>query len=87
VVPLNDQVREDFDIDKDAKGLCAVQIVDGSPANIIGLKPGDLIISVNGEKVGDIAAFYKVLREKTDKELWFDINRSGSTVESLKFKR
>ncbi|MDR2729485.1 MAG: Do family serine endopeptidase [Treponema sp.] len=87
VVPLSDQIREAFDISKDAKGLCAVQVVDGSPAYIIGLKQGDLITSINGEKISDIAAFYRVLREKTDKELWFDIDRGGSSIESLKFKR
>jgi len=87
VMPVNDQVREAFNIDKDAKGICVFQVIDGSPANIIGLKQGDIIISINGEKVGNIASFYKVLREKTDKELWFEIDRGGSSVESLKFKR
>jgi len=87
VVPLNDQLRQSMDLDKDAKGLVAAQIVSGSPADIVGLRQGDRITAVNGTAVNDIAAFYKVLREKATDELWFGIIRNDSTLESLKFKR
>jgi len=87
VVPLNDQLRESFELDKDAKGLYVAQIVSGGPADIVGLRRGDRIISVNGENVRDIAEFFKVLREKTDKEMWFGIMRGESALETMKFKR
>jgi Do/DeqQ family serine protease len=87
VVPLSDQVRENFQIKETAKGLFAVQIISGSPADIVGLRQGDLITAVNGEAVNDVGAFFKVLREKTATELWFTITRGDSTIESLRFKR
>ena len=86
-VPLSDQLRESLNLDKDAKGLYVVQVIQGGPADIVGLKQGDRITAVNGEEFNDIAAFFKLLREKTDKELWFGMIRGESSLESLKFKR
>jgi S1-C subfamily serine protease len=87
VFPLSDQVRESFNLNKDAKGLLVTQVVSGSPADIIGIKQGDRVTAINGKEVNDIANFYKVLREDTATELWFGIQRGESTLESLKFKR
>jgi len=87
VVPLNDQLRQGMDLDKDAKGLVVVQVVQGSPADVVGIKQGDRITAVNGTAVSDIAAFYKVLRENATAELWFGVLRGDATVESMKFKR
>jgi len=87
LIPLSDDIRESLELAKDAKGLYVTQIASGSPADVMGLRQGDRIISVNGENVADIAAFFKVLREKTDKELWFGMIRGESTLESPKFKR
>jgi len=87
VVPVNDQLKENFRLENDAKGLIVIQVISGTPAEIIGLKQADIITSINGENVNDIASFYKLLREKTDKELWFGMIRGTSSLESLKFKR
>ncbi|MCL2175844.1 MAG: Do family serine endopeptidase [Treponema sp.] len=87
VIPLTDQLKQTLRLDNDAVGLYAYQIISGSPADIVGLRQGDRIISVNGENVPDISAFYKVLREKTSSELWFGIIRGESTLESLRFKK
>jgi Do/DeqQ family serine protease len=87
VIPLTDQIRQNLELDSNAAGLVVAQVVSGSPADIVGLRQGDMVISVNGENVGDIAAFYRVLREKTSGELWFGIQRGGSSLESLRFKR
>jgi Do/DeqQ family serine protease len=87
VITLNDQLRESLELDKDAKGLYVIDVTSGSPADIVGLRRGDRILSVNGEKVNDLAAFFKALREKTSSELWFGMQRGDATVESLRFKR
>ncbi|MCL2765053.1 MAG: Do family serine endopeptidase [Treponema sp.] len=87
VVPINDQIRQTLQLDNNARGLFVVQVVSGSPADIVGLRQGDRINSVNGQTVNDIAAFYRVLRERTSEELWFGIVRGDSTLESLRFKR
>ena len=87
VIPLTEQIRESFSIDKNARGLYVVQVIQGGPADIIGIRQGDRITSVNGENIIDIAGFFKVLREKTDVELWFGMERGETSLESLKFKR
>ena len=87
VLPLNDQIRKTLELDDKAKGLYVAQVISGSPSDIMGIRQGDRISSVNGETVNDIASFYKVLREKTNQELWFGIIRNDSTLESPKFKR
>jgi len=87
VVPLNDQIRKSMELDDNARGLLVAQVISGSPADIMGIRQGDRINSVNGETVNDIAAFYKVLREKTSQELWYGIIRNDATLESPRFKR
>jgi len=87
VLPLTDQIRQSFDIKENVKGLLAAEIIQGTPADIVGLRRGDIITSINGENINDTASFFKVLREKTSSELWFGITRGDSALESLKFKR
>ena len=87
VVPLTDQIRQNFQIAENAKGLFVAQITPSSPADIVGLRQGDIITAVNGENISDIAAFFRVLREKTATELWFGIQRGEASVESLRFRK
>ncbi|GHV25042.1 serine protease [Spirochaetia bacterium] len=86
-VPITDAVKNALNLDKDAKGLAVIQVIPNSPAAVVGLLRGDRITGLNGEKVQDLAAFYRVLREKAGKELWFDVVRGENTLETLKFKR
>jgi len=87
VVTLTDDVRSSLNLDKDAQGLYVAQVIADSPAAIIGLQRGDRITSVNDTQVKDLQSFYKVLREKADKELWFSFIRGSSNLDSLKYRR
>jgi serine protease Do len=87
VIPLSDEMKERLKLDKNAKGLYTVQVLADTPADIIGLKEGDRITAINGEDIKDLASYYKLLREKTGKELWFGFYRSDTLLETLKFKR
>jgi Do/DeqQ family serine protease len=86
-VPITDSIRESLKLDKDARGVIAASIVDESPAAIIGLQREDRITAINGEAVTDVASFYRLLREKAGRELWFEVVRGTATLETLKFKR
>ena len=86
VVPLTDQLRQSLNLDRNANGLVVTQITLGSPADVMGLRQGDRIISVNGEAIIDIAAFYRLLRERISSELWFGIIRGESTTETLRYR-
>ncbi|MCL1954671.1 MAG: PDZ domain-containing protein [Brevinematales bacterium] len=87
VIPLTEQLRQNLQISENAKGLLVAQVISGSPADIVGLRQSDIITAVNGVKVNDTAAFFKTLREKTDSELWFEIQRGEAVLESLRFKK
>jgi len=87
LVPVTDELKEQLELDKDAKGLCVVRVESNSPADIIGMRQGDLVTALNGENIRDLRGFYRQLREKTSNELWFGFTRSGTTLESLKFKK
>jgi Do/DeqQ family serine protease len=87
VIPLTDQIIRELQLKEDSKGLLVAQIISGSPADIVGLRQGDLIKSVNDVNVNTVASFFTTLREKTSSELWFGIQRGESELESLKFKR
>jgi S1-C subfamily serine protease len=87
VVPLNDQLRQSLELDSNVQGLFVTQVNSGTPSDIIGLRQGDRITSINGQPVNDIAAFFRVLRERTNEELWFGIIRGEATLETLRFRR
>jgi S1-C subfamily serine protease len=86
VIPLTGQIMDALDL-TEAKGLYVAQVISGTPADIIGLRQGDRITAVNGAEVSDMASFYKLLRERTATELWFDILRADATLETLRFRR
>jgi Do/DeqQ family serine protease len=87
VVPLTDARRSSLKLDQNVQGVYVYQVYTESPADVIGLKRSDLITGINGQPVKDLASFYQVLRDKTDKELWFNIIRSSSNMETPRFKR
>jgi S1-C subfamily serine protease len=87
VVPLTEALRSTLKLDKNAEGVYVVQVINETPSAVIGMQRGDRITAVNDTPVKDIAAFYKALREKTDRELWFAFVRGDATLESLKVKR
>jgi Do/DeqQ family serine protease len=87
VVPLTDAVRSGLNLDKNARGLYVAEVIDESPGAIVGLRRGDRITGINGETVQDPASFYRLLREKIEKEVWFDFVRGDTNLASLRFRR
>jgi Do/DeqQ family serine protease len=87
VIPLTDTVRSTLKLDKDAEGVYVIQVLNETPAAVIGMQRGDRIIGINDTPVKDLAAFYKTLREKTGRELWFTFVRGDATLDSLKVRR
>ncbi|MDR1058289.1 MAG: Do family serine endopeptidase, partial [Treponema sp.] len=80
VAAINDALRNSLKLDKDVQGLVVVNIVPESPAAVVGIQRGDRITAVNDTPVKDLESFYRVLREKTGRELWFSFVRSDTTL-------
>ncbi|MCL2243681.1 MAG: Do family serine endopeptidase [Treponema sp.] len=87
VTTITDQIRQSLNLANNAGGLYVTQVISGSPADIVGLRQGDRITSINGVNVSNLADFYRVLRERTAAELWFGMLRGDASIESLRFRR
>jgi Do/DeqQ family serine protease len=87
VHPIDEELRAQMKLDKNVNGLMVVRVIEQSPAAVINLQRGDIITEINDTPVKDIAAFYKVLREKAQKEFWADIKRGDSELETMRYKR
>ena len=87
VSALTDEMRSSLNLDRNAQGLYVSQVIAESPAAVIGLQRGDRITAVNDTQVKDLPSFYKAMREKADKELWFSFIRGTSNLDSLKYRR
>lgn len=85
--PVTDEIRTLLRLDKNAKGIAVVRVIEKSPAAIINIQRGDIITAVNDVPVRDMASFYKALRENASKEVWFSITRGDAKLDTMKYKR
>ena len=51
VAHLSPALAEELRIDSDAEGVVIVEVENGSTANALGFRPGDVLLQVNGEKI------------------------------------
>jgi len=64
------------------RGIEIVEVVEGSPAAIAGLRPEDLIFEVDGEAVGDVGDLQRLMAGETiGRELTLRIDRGGRTMQ------
>lgn len=70
------EVRRYFNLDDNAPGVVVSSVSEAKPAMIAGVKPYELIIAIDGEKVTDLAAFERLLKDKTS-EITFTVSRMG----------
>jgi Do/DeqQ family serine protease len=87
LVPLTADIRSALKLDANAKGLYVVEAIAKSPAAVMGVQRGDRIIGVNGQSVEDLASFYRLLNEKNGSELWFEVLRGDTKLETMRYKR
>lgn len=65
-------------------GVKVGSVVAGSPAEMAGLKPGDVVLQVNGEAVKQTAAFGDAVRAKAGQELTFVVQHTGGEDVTLR---
>ena len=58
---ITPQLRRTFGLKSNLKGVVVTEVTDLSPADDKGLRPGDIILQVNGEDIDSVASFRKVL--------------------------
>jgi serine protease DegQ len=53
---LSKELAESLNLPKDTTGVLISGVLEGGPADKAGMKPGDILLEVNGQKVGDVVA-------------------------------
>ncbi len=86
-VPLTDEIRNAVKLDKSATGLYVVEVFAKSPAAAMGVQRGDLVAAVNGVPVTTLTDFFRTINEKAQKEIWFEVARGDTKLETMRFKR
>lgn len=62
-----------------SEGIVVSQVVENSPANKVGLKKGDIILSIAGVKVRSIAEFrYELYKHKVGEEVTIELFRKNN---------
>ena len=81
VLRITDEIRKEADIAKGLNGVVIGLVADPeTPAGVAGLRPGDVVISINGRAVNTVLDFYKALNDKSRREVSFKVNRKGTEV-------
>ena len=83
----SDNLQKDM-LPKNVKeGVFVTDVIAKSPASTMGVKPGDVIIKVNGKAVKDSVAFYRLINDPKEEKLVFTIVRDDQTVDTLAFNK
>ncbi|MFC0282037.1 Do family serine endopeptidase [Camelimonas abortus] len=62
---LSPAVAEELSMDLSARGVVLYEVAEGSPAASVGLRRGDVVLAVNGEKIGSSRALGAALQRRT----------------------
>jgi len=87
VTPINDEIRDALKLDAKMRGLYVVEVIAKSPAAVMGLRRGDIIVGINGESARTLSDFYRLLNDKTKRDIWFEVQRDDTTLETMRYKR
>jgi serine protease Do len=80
VVKLTDDIRQQLNLQKVSAELVIGAVDQGSPADIAGLRAGDLIVKVSGREVKTLSDFYKTLNNSSSREIMFAIQRQDTNL-------
>lgn len=65
---LSKELAESLNIPANTIGVLISGVLDGGPADKAGMKPGDVLLEVNGQKVGDVVALLNSIAQTSPGE-------------------
>jgi serine protease Do len=81
VSALTPPVAQDLNLPFDSKGIVVTDVEQGSPADDMGLRKGDIVVSINGRQLTDVGTFKSMVSTRTDG--WqIVLQRGGQTIQS-----
>ena len=82
VVNLSPAVAEELRLDGNLRGVVIANVENGTPAQILGLQPGDVVLEVNGEKVTRSRELDRLTQ--TPQRIWrLQISRGGQVISTV----
>lgn len=81
VLDITDAARQQYNINSGLSGVIVGYLSDGNtPAAVAGLRPGDVITSIDGKSVKNMLDYYKILNDRSQKDVNFKVNRAGTEI-------
>jgi serine protease Do len=81
VQDLTAEIAGRLGLDSSAQGVVVSGVQPGSPAAMAGLRPGDLIVEVNRQKIKNVQDYTEALRRSSaDKSLLLLVRRAGGSL-------
>jgi Do/DeqQ family serine protease len=77
VADVNADVRKSLELPTSKEGVVVAAVEQGSASAVAGLRQGDVIESINGKNLKNVADFYTQVNTNKSKELSFRIFRQG----------
>jgi serine protease Do len=75
---LTPEIARQAGLDEDEKGVIVTQVEPGSTATRVGIRPGDLIVSIGTTPVTELADFRRALREQdVQRGIRMQVKREG----------
>jgi Do/DeqQ family serine protease len=68
-------------------GVLVTDVLAKSPASVMGLKPGDIVVAVNDKKVDGMASFFSLINDPKNKKLSYKVIRDEQTIDTLVFNK
>ena len=80
VVKLTTDIRRQLGLQNVSAELVIGAVDQGGPADIAGLRAGDLIVKIGGREVKTLPEFYKALNNSGSREIMFTIQRQDTNL-------
>jgi len=77
IIDVNQDIRKTLELPAAKNGVVIAAVEQGSASAVAGLRQGDVIESVNGRNVKNVADFYSLINTPKNTELSFRIFRQG----------
>lgn len=77
VVEATDEIRESLNLETNKGSVVVANVTNGSPAAAAGLRPGDIVLRVDNNRVKNMDDFYEYLNGSDDDEVMIRIYRGN----------
>jgi Do/DeqQ family serine protease len=80
VLRITEDIEKQLDLPKKKGELVVARVDNDTPAAVAGIRPGDIVMEINGQKVTNLRGFYTALNEHSGKTVLFRIFRQGQEL-------